>query len=774
MTDRPIQIHLLPLPTDLTVPAQVQHHRHNHRLDTFIRRNCGADFPAANTPILTCKVEIEKLVFRAYAWGHHIFVQAENLWLVNGVYHDQPQWFIWAPIDATDPHSRMTEQQDVEPFVKVELLDDAYYQTLRVPNPEAHQYQRQPLWGRRGPEPVPNIQARDEYRTRGTRSDASDPIPWIYQKARITCQGVSAEGDFKFQWPNTGVAILTQDPDSAQIHVSATVQGLTRSWIDSLAPTHGLTILTRHLQGSDRPGFSGNELVWWDRWLRHNFEPYDLDEKGIVGIKKRKGYKEALERLHTEQPTVELFFQWLHSSMTRTKTRNNTLLTAFLKTTGGDYDKILEGLRGAIHWASTELPGGHRSVFESYHRREICLTLPGAKETVKKATTKSFANEADALGIGEEYPKLRKAVIAGKIPARVFRNPDKQLVNREFAIWERALGQKGWPSVIYEIAQNASKRTTYEKDIVPFLNFLFRLPLYLDRNTPGSKKWCCVPRFVQSQWELEMDDTPGTTKQRSAFTPVADNENRVVTVPYVAVSVGGFRTQWCYSRHYYVFEEGLTDPESGGIVVRDVEPKLNGRDDYGLMYFTLTGTKTARGYPTFLIIFERLGGDTTHDGKERLAWTRVHFHRVHPKRKVKGVKTPACELVEAVYQYMVGDVPAAQVTAQQGDMVYIRHPNDPVAAGAKVEEPQVGPVLVFESHSMQSRYEGPDYLLKLYLSKARTPQNRLGFIEVPAGGMSVRHPEHDDIDYLEMGWYEVRRCRSWEANPKSIWSLTID
>lgn len=41
----------------------------------------------------------------------------------------------------------------------------------------------------------------------------------------------------------------------------------------------------------------------------------------------------------------------------------------------------------------------------------------------------------------------------------------------------------------------------------------------------------------------------------------------------------------------------------------ELELKLNGRDDYGLMFYTLTGTSTATGYPTFLIIFERLEND---------------------------------------------------------------------------------------------------------------------------------------------------------------------
>jgi len=78
---------------------------------------------------------------------------------------------------------------------------------------------------------------------------------------------------------------------------------------------------------------------------------------------------------------------------------------------------------------------------------------------------------------------------------------------------------------------------------------------------------------------------------------------------------------------------------------------------------------------------------------------------------------------------------------------------------------------VFESHALQSL--NPDVALTLHRSTAKTPQNRLGFVWAPSG-LRVGHPEHDDIEHLSEGWYEIRRCKSWEANPKAIWSLTID
>jgi hypothetical protein len=330
------------------------------------------------------------------------------------------------------------------------------------------------------------------------------------------------------------------------------------------------------------------------------------------------------------------------------------------------------------------------------------------------------------------------------------------------------LAQKGWDKIIFAIAANAASRTTYERDISPYLMFLFRICKYLDRHAPRpkGKVWKAMPKFVQSETELEMDEADentGTVKKRSALTPVADNDTGVVTVPYAALCVSGMRTQWCYAQHYYIFEEGFLDPESMGMVLRDLEPNLNGRDDYGLCYYTLTGTDTARGYPTFLVIFEK---------RSTMKSPYVHFHRVRPCRTKDKVQTPACNLIEACYQYMAGNIPASDITAQQGDLIFLKCGNDPLAAKAKVEpDSQTSPVLVFESHSLQSL--NPEVSLTLHRSAAKVPGNRLGFVWAPSG-IRVGHPEHDDIENLPEGWYEIRRCKSWEANPKAIWSMTID
>lgn len=68
-----------------------------------------------------------------------------------------------------------------------------------------------------------------------------------------------------------------------------------------------------------------------------------------------------------------------------------------------------------------------------------------------------------------------------------------------------------------------------------------------------------------------------------------DNENHTVTVPYASLAIyGGFGTTYCYSHDYHVLTRGFSF--NGYAVTKDLEEKLNGRDDYGLMFYTLTGS----------------------------------------------------------------------------------------------------------------------------------------------------------------------------------------
>jgi hypothetical protein len=95
-----------------------------------------------------------------------------------------------------------------------------------------------------------------------------------------------------------------------------------------------------------------------------------------------------------------------------------------------------------------------------------------------------------------------------------------------------------------------------------------------------------------------------------------------------------------------------------------------------------TGSISNHGYPTFLIIFERLKQTT-----------RVHFHRVHPNKYKDGKATPAWKLVEECYRYMAGNIRAEEVYAQQGDLIFIKVD----AAPEHEAEPKF--ISDFESHS---------------------------------------------------------------------------
>lgn len=591
-------------------------------------------------------------------------------------------------------------------------------------------------------------------------------VPYLYCTTIYTApDGSTFEREEKYKIPRSGVVTVLWD---GTVKTEVDFHGYKHTWSETL----GMKTLHYHLKNSTCPqGYAR----WWQVWF--STHPQQFDDKGLKAVYKQKSKQAFWEALKGDALAYNLFIT-LTDGATQDKTSNNKLLKAAIEHHGWTAEgaaKFVKELHGLM--AAPEPAGWHYNNGNAIAGRAYCLRLKGAGEAVRAAEAKqdhrkakTAGNAADTLGITDaQYPKLRAAIEAGQIPTSVFNNPGGQPVNREFPLWEQALSQKGWADTVYEIAQSASTRSTYEKDITPYLNFcLNKLPAYLQRCTPKGKKWKCLPKFVKSQWELEMDEAvEGTVKRRSAFTPTVDNEGRVVTVPYVAVCVSGVRTQWCYAQQYHVFEKGMTDPISGGIVLNDYEGALNGRDDYGLMYYTLTGTVTARGYPTFLIIFERL----VSTGK-----TRVHFHRCHPKRKDKGQYRPACQLVEATYQYMAGNIPAGEIEAQQGDMIYIKMDHDPIAAKAKVGTPTKGVGMAFESHNhiCKAQSNGAAVNVELYPSEAKTPKNRLGFLKVPAGGIKVAHPEHDDIDHLSEGWYDVRRCRSWEANPRAIWSLTID
>ena len=50
--------------------------------------------------------------------------------------------------------------------------------------------------------------------------------------------------------------------------------------------------------------------------------------------------------------------------------------------------------------------------------------------------------------------------------------------------------------------------------------------------------------------------------------------------------------------------------------------------------------------------------------------------------------------------------------------------------------------------------------------------NILGYVKLERDTM-LSHTEHDDV-MIPAGMYAIHQCRSWEANPKGVWSLRID
>lgn len=373
------------------------------------------------------------------------------------------------------------------------------------------------------------------------------------------------------------------------------------------------------------------------------------------------------------------------------------------------------------------------------------------KEKLKKNQTKAFnkiMEDIDFININKEkYPLTFDLVQNGDIPLGTFfrKQIDSYfLYNDNWELWEAFVAR--FPTEAVELAKEVSRRTTYEKDIMSYFYFILHaLPEYLEKYT--GKKWTCSPKIVHSANELEPPKTGenGVAKTRSALTPTVDNEKNHVVVPYVSMSVGGYKTQFCYALDYNLFHRGMS--YKGNVVVNEIEEKLNGRDDYGLMWYTLTGTDTARGYPTFLIIFERLDDST-----------RVHFHRTHPMRSKNGEYNPIHQWIKGCYRWMVGNVPFERITVQQGDLAFVDAVIDDDFSSAQE-------VNSFDNHC----FERP---VKYLPYTKRDGQNILGYFKLDSN-TTLKHNEHADR-FIPAGEYELRQCRSWEATPTGIWVLRID
>jgi len=245
--------------------------------------------------------------------------------------------------------------------------------------------------------------------------------------------------------------------------------------------------------------------------------------------------------------------------------------------------------------------------------------------------------------------------------------------------------------------------------------------------------------MIISSADLELEDleSEGVSKRVSALTPTVLESEALVLFPFVSLKMGG---GYAYGHEYVISETGAVDVANPdrGLFDAPYEEKLNGRDDYGLLYYTIIGTREFSGYPTFLIILENLG-----DRK------RVHFHRVSPCRYEYGKPTLTTKLVERCYQYMAGNLPASDVDFQQGDLIFVR------------EKEAVFDLNEFE---LVDQYEGHCFSPPiLYRASQIKKDNLLGTI-VARGEWELKHQEHSDYK-LSAGAWKVYRCKSFERNP---------
>jgi len=89
---------------------------------------------------------------------------------------------------------------------------------------------------------------------------------------------------------------------------------------------------------------------------------------------------------------------------------------------------------------------------------------------------------------------------------------------------------------------------------------------------------------------------------------------------------------------------------------------------------------------------------------------------------------------------------------------------------SKVDLEGARPVKEFESHKFIPKDENPIVLVE---NRSKSVKNRLGYLYAKAA-FTVDHPEHEPLKNLAPGVYEVRRTKTWEANPTAVWSFTID
>lgn len=415
----------------------------------------------------------------------------------------------------------------------------------------------------------------------------------------------------------------------------------------------------------------------------------------------------------------------------------------------GFYDATGVGIDGKIEKAIKEIP-----LYKKKRKKVL-------KSQANRAFTK-IMQETESLTIDKKkHKRTWKAIEEGRLPIGTFFRKSEQyfLLNDNWELWEEMF-KRGHGELACEFANEVKGRTTYEKDLMSYFYFLlYGLPAYLNKHT--GRKWTCIPRIVNSESELEppKEDENGITRGRSALTPTVDNEANTVEVPYASLCIHGHRQNtYCYSHDYHVLTKGFSF--NGNVVMEDIEKELNGRDDYGLMFYTLTGSMQGRGYPSFLIIFERRTGAGD---------TRVHFHRIHPSRSKDGDYNPIHRWIKVCYNWMAGNIKHDRIKAQQGDLAFVQiktDKDDDSLEGAAV----IGLEFNHKVNSYDSHCFDREIDFAEYAKKAKS--NILGYVKME-NDVWLRHPEHDDVS-IPAGTYAIHQCRSWEANPKGVWSLNID
>lgn len=386
------------------------------------------------------------------------------------------------------------------------------------------------------------------------------------------------------------------------------------------------------------------------------------------------------------------------------------------------------------------------------------------KAVLKGQAGRAFAKiqqEADNLTIDKvKYKRTWAEIEAGNLGIGTFFRKSEQyfLLNDNWDLWEEMF-KRGLGEQAIELANEVKGRTTYEKDLMSYFYFvLYGLPEYLKKQT--GHKWTCIPKLVNSSSELEppKEGEDGVARTRSALTPHVDNETHTVTVPYASLAIGGgYGTTYCYSHDYHVLHRGMSF--GGYAVTKDVEEKLNGRDNYGLMFYTLTGSANGRGYPTFLIIFEQ---------RERFNDVRVHFHRTHPFRSKDGDYNPIHQWTKGCYNWMAGNIKSSNIKAQQGDLFFVQVKTD---ANEEIDGTVVKDLAFdhkvnqYDKHCFEREVPFAEY-------KKAAKANILGYVNLEEDTW-LKHTEHDDV-LIPKGTYAIHQCRSWEANPKGVWSLRID